>query len=577
MAENLNLNVNVNTSGAESSVGSLKKQLREAQVEVITLSEKFGATSKEAVEAAKRAAELRDRIGDAKSLVDAFNPDAKFKALSSSLSGVAGGFGAVQGAMALFGKESEDVQKTLLKVQSAMAISQGLQSVGESIDSFKQLGAVIRTQVVTAFSTLRGAIIATGYGALIVGLGLLIANFDKVKSAIQNAFPGLAAFGNKVAEIVQIITDWVGITSAAQREQENLKKAVEASITSIDNTIAILQAQENKEVEIYNAKKERIKFQMMLLKDATDEEIAQRAKLNAELKVLDLQEAARLKKKREDDAKIKLEDEQKSREFINKIAQISIAAEKDDVLRARAIRQEKLDNDLREMYADTEFKKQGIEGQNEIIRNIKLLAQYDLDKIDDDAKKAELDRKRAYDNALLQAEYELQDAKFAAVSAGINILASLAGKNEALANALFVIDKALAIAKIVVDTQREIAGYYANPTWTAFPDGGAIIKTTSATAAKIRAGVSIATIAATSIAKFKSGANPSSAGGNVSMPSVSSAAPMLPQLPRASTTNISQQSINDIGNQAVRAYVVESDVTSNQQRIAAIKQRARFS
>jgi hypothetical protein len=54
-------------------------------------------------------------------------------------------------------------------------------------------------------------------------------------------------------------------------------------------------------------------------------------------------------------------------------------------------------------------------------------------------------------------------------------------------------------------------------------------------------------------------------------------APMTPQLPNATTTNLSQQSINDIGNQAVRAYVIESDVTSNQQRITAIRQRARFS
>ena len=70
---------------------------------------------------------------------------------------------------------------------------------------------------------------------------------------------------------------------------------------------------------------------------------------------------------------------------------------------------------------------------------------------------------------------------------------------------------------------------------------------------------------------------PRGGGGSASMPSMSSAAPMPPQLPTASTTNISQQSINDIGNQAVRAYVIESDVTSNQQRIAAIRQRARFS
>ena len=136
--------IDINIQGnADEAVGSLRSQLKQAQAEVATLSDKFGVTSVEAANAAKKAAELKDRIGDAKSLTDAFNPDAKFKALSSSLAGVAGGFAAVQGGMALFGAESEDVQKTLLKVQSAMALSQGLQSIGESIDSFKQLGAVI--------------------------------------------------------------------------------------------------------------------------------------------------------------------------------------------------------------------------------------------------------------------------------------------------------------------------------------------------------------------------------------------------------------------------------------------------
>ena len=139
MAENLDIEIKINNSDSSNKLGTLKKQLREAQNEVQVLSDKFGATSKEAIEAAKRAGELKDRIGDAKALTEAFNPDAKFKALTASLSGVAGGFSAVQGAIALFGVESKEVEKTLLKVQSAMAISQGLQSVGEAIDSFKNL------------------------------------------------------------------------------------------------------------------------------------------------------------------------------------------------------------------------------------------------------------------------------------------------------------------------------------------------------------------------------------------------------------------------------------------------------
>ena len=127
-----------------SNLGNLKQQLKQAQVEVQTLADKFGATSAQAVEAAKKAAILKDKIGDAKALTDAFNPDAKFKALSGALTGVAGGFSVVTGALGAFGKQNEDVEKALLKVQSAMALASGAQAIGESIDSFKQLGAVIK-------------------------------------------------------------------------------------------------------------------------------------------------------------------------------------------------------------------------------------------------------------------------------------------------------------------------------------------------------------------------------------------------------------------------------------------------
>jgi hypothetical protein len=131
-----------------SNLGNLKQQLKQAQVEVQNLSEKFGATSAAAVEAAKKAAILKDKIGDAKALTDAFNPDAKFKALSGALTGVAGGFSVVTGALGAFGKQNEDVEKALLKVQSAMALASGAQAIGESIDSFKQLGAVLKANTI---------------------------------------------------------------------------------------------------------------------------------------------------------------------------------------------------------------------------------------------------------------------------------------------------------------------------------------------------------------------------------------------------------------------------------------------
>lgn len=175
------IDVKIQSESAETAVKSLRTQFREAQQEVAQLSDKFGATSKEAVEAAKRASQLKDAIGDAKALTDAFNPDAKFKSLTSSLSGVAGGFSAVQGAMGLIGSESESVEKTLLKVQSAMALSTGLQQLGESADAFKQLKAV----AINALNGIKTAIGSTGIGLLVVALGAVYAYWDDIKEAVS--------------------------------------------------------------------------------------------------------------------------------------------------------------------------------------------------------------------------------------------------------------------------------------------------------------------------------------------------------------------------------------------------------
>jgi hypothetical protein len=175
------IDVKIQSEQAEGAVKSLKQQFREAQNEVNELSLKFGATSQEAVNAAKKASELKDAIGDAKSLTDAFNPDAKFKSLTSSLSGVAGGFSAVQGAMGLVGAQSEDVEKTLLKVQSAMALSTGLQQLGESADAFKQLKAV----AINALNGIKAAIGSTGIGLLVIALGAIYTYWDDIKEAVS--------------------------------------------------------------------------------------------------------------------------------------------------------------------------------------------------------------------------------------------------------------------------------------------------------------------------------------------------------------------------------------------------------
>jgi hypothetical protein len=91
--------------------------------------------------------------------------------LGGALGGAASGFELVQGVMGTFGAESEEVEKVLLKVQSAMAISQGIQGIKEAIPAITAFGTAIKTQAITALSTLKGALITTGIGALVIALG----------------------------------------------------------------------------------------------------------------------------------------------------------------------------------------------------------------------------------------------------------------------------------------------------------------------------------------------------------------------------------------------------------------------
>ena len=330
----------------DNSVKGLRTQLREATANVAIMADKFGATSKEAINAAKRAAELKDRIGDAKALTDAFNPDAKFKAVASSLAGVAGGFSALQGAMALFGKQNKDVEAALLKVNAAMALSQGLQAVGESIDSFRQLGAVIKSSTVfieansaatktaaavqrafgiatvetsTGFKVLKGAIVATGIGALVVALGAVINNFDAISDWIKSSPLGSLAKG--VGQLVDQFTDFIGVTSEAERNLNKISAANKRGIEDINNKIKVLKAQGGSEAEIYKLSKDRIEAELKDLRDAgkakgklTEEEQKQIRDLKTEQLVL----TAEYNKKTAEENKKSAEEAKKKRDEVNK-------------------------------------------------------------------------------------------------------------------------------------------------------------------------------------------------------------------------------------------------------------------
>lgn len=316
------INLEAKTKGADS-VKSLKTQIKEATAEAVLLARKFGEFSPEATAAAQKVAQLKDEMGDFQQRVAGLNPD-KFAAIAGVTQGIAGGISAATGAMALFGAESEDAQKTLAKVQGAIAFSQGVQQLLDMRNSFGAMATTIKTQVITAFTTLRGAVMATGIGLLAVGVAALIANFDKVSEWISNSWFGKLAKG--IGEAVTAVTDFLGVTSQAERDLEKMTKANKKGNEEIGRRIEVLTAMGGKESEVYKLKMQQYENELNVLRATlkakgklTEEEAKQFKDLKTQQQVTTLefnkQQKDAAKKASDDQIKAAQETAQKQREL----------------------------------------------------------------------------------------------------------------------------------------------------------------------------------------------------------------------------------------------------------------------
>ena len=167
----------------DADVKPLKKQLKDATLELQNARQKFGDLSTEAVTAAKKVAGIKDSIQDANEQAQLFDPGKRFQALTTAASTAAGGIAAAQGALALFGGESKDVEKALLKVQAAMALSQGLSQLKDIGMVGDQLTATFKGLTAGA-NGFKKALITTGIGALVVAVGLLVAYWDDILALV---------------------------------------------------------------------------------------------------------------------------------------------------------------------------------------------------------------------------------------------------------------------------------------------------------------------------------------------------------------------------------------------------------
>lgn len=162
---------------------SMKAEIKELTIQAQQAVMAFGEFSPEALRAEQALAQARDRMDDFNDRVAAVNPD-KFAQINTVVQGVARGFQAAQGAMALFGNESEDLQKTMVKLQGAMALAEGLEGLGKIEQQFTAIFNNVISGAKKAFAAIKAGIGSTGIGLLVVALGSIVAYWDDIRLAI---------------------------------------------------------------------------------------------------------------------------------------------------------------------------------------------------------------------------------------------------------------------------------------------------------------------------------------------------------------------------------------------------------
>nr|DAZ57497.1 MAG TPA: chromosome segregation protein [Caudoviricetes sp.] len=114
---------------------SLRGRIRELREEMALYREQYGDQTAKYREMAAELGRLQDIQGDIQTQGKILsNDEAQFQGIISGLNGVVGGFTAAQGAVALFAGENENLQKIMLKVQSLMSITMGLQQVSQALN-----------------------------------------------------------------------------------------------------------------------------------------------------------------------------------------------------------------------------------------------------------------------------------------------------------------------------------------------------------------------------------------------------------------------------------------------------------
>jgi hypothetical protein len=253
------------------------------------------------------AGNIKDAMADAGAEIKNAGSDTRtFDNLLGSAQAVAGGFAVAQGAVALFGEENKDLEKTMLKVNAAIAITQGLQSISSALEkegALSLLATNIQLKVKNAQK-----VIETGLESqsIIVRGGAIVA--QKALNAAMAANPiGIVVVA--LAGLIGLLATYGRSAAAARQQTANLNVALgqgaknfeeraeairqqgDAVINALENEGAVsskIAAQRTiNEKQIADARKQRIDELRRLEANSADADLEKRQELQAELRKLE--------------------------------------------------------------------------------------------------------------------------------------------------------------------------------------------------------------------------------------------------------------------------------------------------
>ena len=535
---NAAVQITVGVKEQGGSVKSIKTELREAKAEAIEMARKFGETSTQAQDAAKKVAKLRDEVEDLGIRIKGVNPD-KFARIASLGQGVAQGFVAAQGAMALFGSESEDLNKTMIKLQGAIAFSQGLQGLKDLQLAFGGLGK----SAMQAFKAIAAGISSTGIGLIIVALGAAIAAliyyWDDLTSTVEDNSKELQRNADFMAANKKAMDDLADADAryAKWKREENSNRINELAEEA-------QQSKANQEARV------------QLMKDGMAKELEQQ-RLNFMAK------RTQMLNDHVDGNLIEAINAKERQDIRNKYADAALQANIDKAVLEQNARAKIYENEQKEIKDQAEWKKnQAIKDSEELsaILDAEIQSQ-----IDADIKHTEQTK------ALYQARVQFVKDSLQGIS---DLVTLFEGQSEASHKRAFEIQKALSIAQTIISTIEAAQAAYkagvANPLANLIPGGGQALGVLQAGIATAAGLARIKQIKSTTFQSSAPPSNNSVGGSSYNSPSINP------------TTNQQRQIVGNTtgatGNQTqtneIKVYVTETDISSRQGRVDEIRRRA---